>query len=78
MMDFVVFGLLGDFDLFCKIYFGSIEKASERGVKEEVVRIGNVCCEEVGCLIGFFIYLRKVDEINVLLLLLKIEYVVFV
>jgi len=78
VMDFAAPGLLGDLDSFRKIYSGPIEKASERGAKEEVVRIGNARREEVGRLIGPFIHSRKADEINASLLPPKTEYVVFV
>ena len=78
VMDFACPGLMGDLSSFKTIYATPIEKAGERGAKEDVVRIGNARRDEVSKLIGPFIHSRKADEINASLLPPKTEYVVFI
>ena len=78
VMDFACPGLMGDLASFRQIYSIPIERARERGAKEEAIRIGDARREQVGLLIDPFIHSRKADEINARLLPPKTEYVVFV
>jgi len=78
VMDFACPGLMGDLASFRQIYSIPIERARERGAKEEAIRIGDARREQVGVLIDPFIHSRKADEINARLLPPKTEYIVFV